>query len=258
MNVFYGPRPLLNMTGIYRGLQAQARFFERSWDRVPSRVRPRAYGNSRGKGIGGEREDLTLPAPALPESTRLEFSPVYTGRYAELAKRATLMANLNEALIGLLDDAIPKVGHNRFNLEVLLSIASLTGHHDRMIAGLGTIEQTLSDARSAAVHQDSQRALGLLFKARRQATQITEDSTRVSESLRTTWEKSRFPKGREVNGKKFYHVMDDTKDHWADRRPDLSYMMAPEESIGLEQWVSQLGDVARAYAKANKLPVPEW
>jgi len=51
--------------------------------------------------------------------------------------------------------------------------------------------------------------------------------------------------------------MDDTKDHWADRRPDLSYMMAPEESIGLEEWAGKLAEVARAYAKANKLPEPE-
>jgi len=258
MKVFYAPGPLLNMTGIYQGIQAQARFFERSWDRVPSRVRPRAYGNSQGKGIGGGREDLTLPPPALPEPGNLEFTPIYTGRYAELAQRATLMANLNGALVGLLHDAIPKVGRNRYNLEVLLSIANFTGHHDRMVAGFRSIEEVLVEARSAAGNKDAPHALELLLKARRQAAEIREDSTRVFESLKTTWEKSRFPKGQEVNGKKFYHVMDDTKDHWADRRPDLSYMMAPEESIGLEQWLKRLGETARAYAKANKLPEPEF
>jgi hexosaminidase len=258
MNVFYAPGPLLNMTGIYRGLQAQARFFERSWDRVPSRVRSKAYGNSRGKGIGGERKDLTLPAPPMPEPTGLEFAPLYTGRYAELAKRAVLMANLNEALIGLLNDAIPKVGRNRYNLEVFLSIANLTGHHDRMIAGFRTIEETLAQARSAADQRDPKRALELLLQARRRVAAINEDSDRVFADLKTTWEKSRFPKGQEVNGKKFYHVMDDTKDHFADRRPDLSYLMAPEESIGLQHWISQLTEVASTYAKANKQPIPEF
>jgi len=73
--------------------------------------------------------------------------------------------------------------------------------------------------------------------------------------LKTTWEKSRFPKGREVNGKKFFHVLDDTKDHWADRRPDLSYMIAPEESIELEKWLKQLASLIQDYAKKNNVKV---
>ncbi len=257
MNVFYGPGGQ-DLTGIYRSLQSQARFFENSWDRVSSRVRGRAYGNSEGKGIGGEREDLTLPRPPLPDVVKLEFTPVYTGHYAELAKSAARMAEANDALVEHLHQAISKVARNRYNLEVLLSIANLTGHHDRMIAGFRTIEQALGAARSAAADQDAERALEQLVEARREAAEIREDSIRTFEYLKTTWGKGRFPKGQEVNGKKFYHVMDDTKDHWADRRPDLSYMMAPEESIGLEQWVSQLGEIARAYARAKKLPLPEF
>ncbi len=257
MNVFYGPG-VQDLTGIYRAIQSQARFFESSWDRIPSRVRGRAYGNSEGKGVGGEREDLTLPRPPLPESTKLNFTPVYTAHHEELAKSAARMAEANDALVDRLHEAVSKVARNRYNLEVLLSIAKLTGHHDRMIAGFRTIEQALGAARSAAAAQKSERALELLLEARREAAEISEDSIRVFEYLRTTWEKSRFPKGQEVNGKKFYHVMDDTKDHWADRRPDLSYMMAPEESIGLEQWLRQFDEVARAYAKAHNLPVPEY
>ena len=73
--------------------------------------------------------------------------------------------------------------------------------------------------------------------------------------LKTIWEKSRFPKGREVNGRKFYHVLDDTKDHVADRRADLSYLIAPEESIELEQWMKNLAVVLQEYAKKNNVPV---
>ena len=257
MNVFYG-RGAGDLAGIFRAVQAQARFFERSWDRIPSRIRGRAYGNSRDKGIGGEREDLTLPSLSVPDAAKLDFGPVYTARYAELSKNAARMAEDNEALVERLHEAISKVERNRYNLEVLLSIANLTGHHERMIAGFRTIEESLTDARSAAAGQHSERALEALVQARRQAVQIAEDSAQVFQALKATWEKSRFPKGREVNGRKFYHVMDDTKDHWADRRADLSYMMAPEESIGLEEWTHKLEGVARAYAKANKLPEPEF
>jgi hypothetical protein len=69
------------------------------------------------------------------------------------------------------------------------------------------------------------------------------------------WEKSRFPKGREAGGRKFVHVLDDVKDHWADRRADLSYMIAPEESIGLEQWMKNFAAVIRKYAQKHNVPV---
>jgi hypothetical protein len=72
------------------------------------------------------------------------------------------------------------------------------------------------------------------------------------------WEKSRFPMGRAVGGKTFVHVLDDTKDHWADRRADLSYMIAPEESIGLEDWMNKLGTVIRDYARAKNVSVQNY
>ena len=34
-----------------------------------------------------------------------------------------------------------------------------------------------------------------------------------------------------------------------------SYMIAPEESIGLEKWMEQLGAAIQEYARAHHLPV---
>jgi hexosaminidase len=47
MNIYYGPR-VSEMVEVYRGLQAQARFFESSWDRAVSKARGPGYGNSYG------------------------------------------------------------------------------------------------------------------------------------------------------------------------------------------------------------------
>ena len=68
-------------------------------------------------------------------------------------------------------------------------------------------------------------------------------------ALKGVFEKSRFQKGRTVEGRKFVHVFDDVKDHWADRRADLSYMIAPEENIGLEKWNEELAETIRTYAR---------
>jgi hypothetical protein len=252
MNMYYGPR-VSEMVEVYRGLQTQARFFESSWDRVISKARGSGYGNSYGKGRGTTRFDQTLPQPAMPSAPNLSFTPVYVGRYEKLVEDARRMALENDALIHRIQQNMSKADRNRYNLEVFLSIAELAGHHNRLIYGMKGIEDKLKAARDAAEKSDPQQAVGQLVAAYDQARGIVEERHKAFRHLKTTWEKSRFPKGQEVHGKKFYHALDDTKDHWADRRPDLSYMIAPEESIELEKWMKQFASVIQEYAKKNNV-----
>ena len=50
-------------------------------------------------------------------------------------------------------------------------------------------------------------------------------------------------------------INDDTKDYWAQRRPDMSYLTAPEESIGLDAWQKDLRRIMESYAKAHNVPL---
>ena len=256
MNVYYGPR-VSGMVEVYRGLQEQASFYHRSWDRVVSKVRGPGYGNSHGKGIGTTRFDLTLPPPALPSLPRLDFAGVYVGKYGRLAEEARSLASKSLLLDQRIYENISRADRNRYNLEVFLSIAALLGHHDRLIAGMKEIEETLTAAHRAAGENDARRALEMLVAARNRAADIEAERASIFKQLTVIWEKSRFAKGRTVDGRKFYHVLDDTKDHWADRRPDLSYMIAPEESMELESWMKQIEKLTQAYALSNHLPVPD-
>jgi len=254
MNLYHGPR-VVEMAEVYRGLQTQARFFERSWDRVVSKARGPGYGNSYGKGIGTTRRDETLPQPAMPAMPDLTFKPVYVDRYRNLVADAGRMALENDVLIHRIRQNISRADRNRYNLEVFLSLAELTGHHNRMVMAMKAIEDKLNAAREQAEKKKPEDAVGRLVAAYDQARQIVEERSKTFASLKAVWEKSRFPKGREVGGKKFYHVLDDVKDHWADRRADLSYMIAPEESIGLEQWMKSFATVIREYAQKHNVPV---
>ncbi len=255
INAYYGPRAT-DMVEVYRGLQMQARFYERSWDRVISIARGPGYGNSDGKGIGTMRFDYTLPQPGLPTMPGLRFTPVYTaGRYGKLVEDAVRSAQENTVLEHLLYQNMANADRNRYNLEVFLSLAKLTGHHNRLLLGMKEIEDNLRAAREQAEKNSPQVAVGRLVSAYDLARNIVEERHRTFRDLEKVWEKSRFPKGREVNGRKFVHVLDDTKDHVADRRPDLSYLIAPEESIELEKWMKNLAAVIEEYARKNKVPV---
>jgi hypothetical protein len=255
MRIFYGSGAS-GMADIYRMMQTQARFFDRSWDRVTSRVRGKAYGNSEGKGIGGNRYDRTLPAPALPALPSLDLKPVYKGRYGKLAEQARLNLAENELLKRRLYENLASVERNRYNLEVLLSLAEFVRHYERLVVGLSSMEESLSAAHDSSSQGNPRLALRRLSAAYERGRELVGDRRSSFESLRRVWEKSRYPKGQEVTGRKFVHVMDDTKDHWADRRPDLTYMTAPEESIELETWLKKLAAIAKEYAEANKLPAP--
>jgi hypothetical protein len=253
-NAFYG-----GSTGeiveIYQGLQKQAEFYKDSWDQVVSRVRSSGYGNSYGPGVGVIRRDDTLPQPAMPSLPGLDFTPVYAGRYAELVDEAAGLAGEAQSLIQKIYWTMPRIERNRYNLEVFLSLARLMHHHDLMIVSMSAIENQLAQARRSAESNRPDQAVEGLVRAYRIANSIVRARGETFADLQQTWEKSQYRKGREVDGRTFVHVLDDTKDHFADRRADLSYLVAPEESIGLEDWMERLNGLLRSYAAKNQVSI---
>ncbi len=254
MRLYYGPEAG-GMIEIYRTLQRQARAWERSWERVVSRVRGPGYGNSYGKGRGTTRYDLTLESPPLPELPDLKVAPRLAARYAERFSEAPARALENDRLVHALHENLARAERNHYNLEVLLSVARFIGQHWRLLTALSSAERSLAEASAAAEKKDAARAVGHLVAAHNAVTQVRRQSERIFAELTAVYEKSRFPKGRAVGDRKFVHVLDDTKDHWADRTPDLGFMMAPERSIGLDDWAKELARITRAYAAAHNVPV---
>jgi hypothetical protein len=49
------------------------------------------------------------------------------------------------------------------------------------------------------------------------------------------------------------HVLDDLKDHRADRRAGLDYMLEPLENTGLEAWNDALSQFIRTFSKSRGL-----
>lgn len=250
MNVYYGPRTE-GMIEIYRDMQRQARTWQRAWDRVVSRVRKPGYGNHAGPGLGTTRHDLTLAAPALPDPATLAFTPAFSSKYRSLIAGAPALSLRNNQLQHALFANMSRASRNRYNLEVLLSLARLTGHHWNLISGAADAEGELAKAATAAADRNPAAAVGHLVAAHNRIARIETESAAVRRYLTGVWEKSRYPKGRTVEGRAFVHILDDTKDHWADRTPDLGYMFHPERSIGLTEWLARLKATIENYARRH-------
>jgi len=254
MNVYYGPRTE-GMIEVYRNMQRQARAWQRAWDRVVSRVRKPGYGNSDGPGIGTARQDLTLTPPPLPDAVSLAFTPRFAAKYKGLVAEAPAQRLQNDQLQHALAANMLRASRNQYNLEVFLTLARFTGHHWDLISALAAAESDLSKAAAAAAKNDAAQAVGHLVAAHNRVARTERDSLAIRRYLTSVWEKSRYAKGREAGGRKFVHVLDDTKDHFADRTPDLGYMFQPEQSVRLAEWRASLSKITNDYAKRHNVAV---
>ena len=62
-----------------------------------------------------------------------------------------------------------------------------------------------------------------------------------------------YEKGRAVDGRAFVHVFDDVKDHVADRRADLSYLLEAHELMDASVWLRGLDEILQTYATSHGL-----
>jgi hypothetical protein len=254
MDVFYGPGSP-EMRSVYQSLIEGARFFESGCDEVLSTERGKGYGNSRGKGIGNERTDEILILPEIPAAKTLSISANFSERYASLIEDAEEMKEKNSDLVYKLTAYVGKVERNRYNLEVFLSIANLERYFIQTVLTLHEAEELMIKAESAAADGEPSDAVANLTEASNRVSELIEWSDWMWENLTHTWEKSRFEKGRSVDGRNFLHVMDDVKDHRADRRAGLDYLIAPFQRMDLPGWRDQLNERINKYAAVHNVPI---
>jgi hypothetical protein len=255
-DTFYGPNSS-SMVEVYQLLEEGARFYESSWDRVLSRERPRAY-DDRGRRFdtNHRRTDKVLTPPGLPSGETLEFELVFHGKYRERVESARLHKAKNDRLLSLIQENLSRVKWNRYNLEVFLSIAHFERFFLEMLIELASVEETLVRASEAAIDHQPEDALNQLVSAVNRATELLNKRDRMWQGLVVTWEKSRYPKGRSWNGRDYVHGMDDLKDHLADRRPGMEYLMAPFERLGLDAWREKLLRLTLDFAAGSGLAQP--
>jgi hypothetical protein len=254
MRVYYGPNSE-RMIEVYRALQRQSRAWERTWETITSKVRGPGYGNSYAKGVGTRREDITLAAPPLPQLPDLSLTPSVATKYGRFIEEAQARAVENDELMHAIETNLGRADRNQYNLEVFLSLTDFIGHHWRLLGAMSHAEQQMVAARSAARAGKHELAVGHLVGAYTAIDRARQEGERTFADLTQVWEKARYPKGRAVSGRQFVHVLDDVKDHFADRTVDLGYMAAPERQIGLAQWTAALQRVIEDYAKAHNVPV---
>ena len=253
MDLFYGSGAG-DMVEVYKLLEEGARFFEDGWDNVPSTERGPAYGSSRGP-FPYNRQDQTLSMPKLPVGDKLTADSSFATAYRDRINRAWKQKKHNDRVVALLMRNLGRVEHNRYNLEVYLSLARLERYYMDIITGIAAAEHSLAAAANADSEGKSAQAVGHLVAASNTVAALLEQQKTMWDVLVATWEKSRYPKNRTVDGREFLHVQDDVKDHFADRRKGLDYMLAPFQRMQIPAWREKLVAAINDYATAHNVPI---
>ena len=249
---FYG-RGVTGMLEVYQGLQEGARFYEETLERMPSRVRPEPrYGYSAAK-QPVPNDDKTMRAPGLPDAETLSFAPTFSERYAAALAQAGPQWAANDRLLARLHQALAQATRNTYNLEALLSIARLERTFIGWLLAFSSAEASLVAAAGAAAGGDPRRALKHALAARDGVQAAVDDLYDTYQRLKAVWEIARYEKGRTVDGRDFVHAYDDVKDHVADRRPDLSYLLEAHELMDAPGWLRGLDAVVGSYAEQHGL-----
>jgi hypothetical protein len=254
MDIFYG-HGSPDMIPVYKMLIKGAQFYGSGWDRITSRERGPGYGNSYGKGSGTRRTDEVLNVPDIPALKTLKIMPKFSHTYSGLIGKAESIKAENDDLIDRLIQYTGKVERNRYNLEVCLSVAYLERYFINTILTLRDAESDMLRAQSAADENNPANAVAYLVEASNRVGSLINWGYRMWRNLTVTWEKSRYEKGRSVNGRDYVHVLDDVKDHFADRRKGLDYMIAPFQRMDLPGWRKKLNETIISYAADNKVEV---
>jgi hypothetical protein len=147
-----------------------------------------------------------------------------------------------------------RVGFNRYNLEVFLSIANLYRQNLVMLQDLGRISTSLEAAQAAAGRSEADKALAALDRALNVAENIRQYRNQVLQNATDTWYKTWFPRVPEANGRRFLNAVDDVKDHQPVRTVDMSYLVYRELLYPLDNWAKLVVEARNQYAAAHQLP----
>ena len=176
--------------------------------------------------------------PDLPRGDALEYDPYWNKQHKEMVDRSMLeLQKMDGALAIIETNKIPGVKH-LYDFEIFESAARLIRHTCQTYIDLSNLEYAIRTAHQLTfVNRDS------AYYSLQNATNIIENNLKerahVFHDLVVTWEKTRMPKGLSTADKQYFFQQDRTR-HFANRKPDMSYLIYDEQDLDLEGYLEKL------------------
>jgi len=176
----------------------------------------------------------------LPDFPRqeLEYHPFWCRRYAQLLHRAEVERQRIARALWIIADNLSRPVKHRYDLEVFRTCADLMRHNVDLVLMLARLEQEIG-AASERHFVDRKEAMKHLKQARTMIEEHLADRKAVFENLVDIWEQTRLPKGYSTSEKPYVFAPDRAR-HFANRTPDMRYLILDEELLDLEGYLTRL------------------
>ena len=182
--------------------------------------------------------------PDLPRDD-MEYDPFWNTEYADLIRRSNDLLPQMEQVLAICKENLEGGVKNAYDFELFTGLAKLFMHTANTCLTLSALENSI--ARAAGLHfDDNQSAYDELAHAVEMIEVNLAERDQVFGEINNTWEKSQFPRGMSTPDKKYLHARDQQR-NFANRRPDLSFMICDEEDLGLEDYLKNLTQYMRYY-----------
>jgi hexosaminidase len=176
----------------------------------------------------------------LPDLPRVgaEYSPFWRRRYSGLLKEALAERQRMARALAIIDANLVRGTRHPHDLEIFRTCVELMRHNVDLVLMLGDLEAQIGAAHSLH-YSDRRRALGHLRNAQSLVQDHLADRESVFTNLVSVWEQTRLPKGYATSDKPFVHEWDRAR-HFANRTPDMRYLIFDEELLDLEGYLDKL------------------
>jgi hypothetical protein len=183
--------------------------------------------------------------PDLPRGDAVEYDPYWNQQYDGIVRRSGEMAaKMQRAQEIIAENQQSDIRHS-YDFEVFSSIARLIWHTTQTYKDLSELEVLITKAHRK--HFESHEAS---YKAMADAVALIEASLERRENvfrdLVATWEKTRLPKGFSTTDKKYFFRQDRAR-HYANRVPDMSYLIYDEQQLDMEGYLRDLKKYIQYY-----------
>jgi hypothetical protein len=241
------------MDSVYRLLSRQAQFYDESWNWEDSHLRSPIFGNhAEIYKTAKPAKDQTLPGLPVPSGKSLFVSNDWIKTNKERLQLSKFFLKENDELTFLLHKNLRGVSYNRYNIEVMLSVAQLCRHNLKMLLHLEHIASLLKIS-SRIANKDAILAVSLLDDALNEAETIKTERNETLQSLISVWYKKWVPRVETANGRRYLNAVDDVKDHKPVRTIDMTYLIYRELHYPLGEWARNLENARNDFAEKNGL-----
>lgn len=220
---YFGPQSR-NMRELFVALQASAEFYDDTFER-----RVWHFGDL-GK----------IQLPDFPRED-LEISDYWRRRYIRLLPLATRQCQDLDRALWIIDDNLSRPVRHAYDLKVMRTCARLMRHNATLLLMLADLETQLVEAQSQH-YLNRVASMEHLKKMQSMIEEHLREREEVFAELVSVWEQTRLPKGLSLTGQPYVFARDRAR-HFANRTPDMSYLIVDERKLNLEGYVEHL----RAY-----------